>query len=201
MTAEARERSTLEAISAMPLCLNPAACEPELEPRDGSEYVALRRTTDVMLQARRENTQRRLARQGFVLVRDLMPHLSVAAMQDGTLRARLDEDSVRAALRHHCRYTLPALRALVALWPQRWLASIRDGVAPIAQGEWVSLTIGGVRKIGRVASRGRRARARHQAREPTPRPRPRRRPAATRRRRGTRRPIRTAATRRRRWPR
>ena len=108
-----------------------------------------------MLQARRENAQRRLARQGFVLVRDLLPHLRVEAMQNGALRARLDEDSVRAALRHRCRYTLPALHALVALWPQRWLANIRDGIAPIAEGEWVSLTIGGERKIGRVASRGR----------------------------------------------
>ena len=115
MTADARAHPALEAISAMPLCLNPAACEPGLEPDDGGEYVALRRTTDAMLQARRESAQRRLARQGFVLVRDLLPHLRVEAVQNGTLCARLDEDSVRAALRHRCRYTLPALHALVRL--------------------------------------------------------------------------------------
>ena len=67
-----------------------------------------------------------------MLVRDLLPHLNVEAMQDGTLRARLDEDRVRAMLQSRCRYTLPALRALVALWPQQWLACIRDGEAQLA---------------------------------------------------------------------
>ena len=123
MTEEARERPTYEAIAAMPLCLNPAANEPGHAPDEGSEYVALRRTNDAMLRERRENLAARLARQGFVLVRDLLPHLSVEAAHDGTLRARIDDDSVRATLRSRCRFTLPALQALVALWPQRW----RDG--------------------------------------------------------------------------
>ena len=155
MTEEACECPTFEAIAAMPLCLNPAACEPEHAPDEGSEYVALRRTHDAMLRERRENLAARLARQGFVLVRDLLPHLSVETAQDGTLHARLDDDSVRATLHSLCRYTMPALRALVALWPQRWLACIRDGEAPIAEGDWVSFTVGGERKIGRVVSRGR----------------------------------------------
>ena len=138
----------------MRFCLNSAACEPVHARDEGSEFVALRRTSDAMLRERRENLAARLARQSFVLVRDLLPHLSVEAAQDGTLRARINEDSVRAALHGRCRYTLPALQALVALWPQRWLACIRDAETPIAEGDWVSLTVGGERKIRRVASRG-----------------------------------------------
>ena len=88
-------------------------------------------------------------------MRDVLPHVRVEAVQNGTLRARLNADSVRAALHSRCRYTLPALRALVAAWPQQWLARIRDGAASIAEGDWVSLTVGGERKIGRVSSRGR----------------------------------------------
>ena len=58
---------------------------------------------------------------------------------------------MRAALDDRCRYTLPALQALVALWPQRWLACIRDAETQIAEGDWVSLNAGGELKIGRVA--------------------------------------------------
>ena len=103
--------TTFETIAAMPLCLNPAACEPEHVPDVGSEFVALRRTSDAMLRERRENLAARLARQHFVLVRHVLPHVRVEAVQNGTLRARLKADSVRAALHSRCRYTLPALRA------------------------------------------------------------------------------------------
>ena len=65
----------------MPLCLNPAACDPEYVLDVGSELVALRRTSDAMLRERRENLAARLARQHFVLVRHVLPHVRVEAVQ------------------------------------------------------------------------------------------------------------------------
>jgi hypothetical protein len=93
LPAEAALQRTppLEAIAAMPLCFNPAGCEPDHEPDPLSAHVALRRTTDGTLRTRREAVASTLAEQRFVLVRDVLPFVVLEPGQGscGALAAAL----------------------------------------------------------------------------------------------------------------
>ena len=67
------------------------------------------RLTRRCVRARREAAAAATAAQGFVLVRDLLPYITLDVGPNGTLLAQLDESAVRARVAH-CRITLPVLR-------------------------------------------------------------------------------------------
>ena len=150
-TAAQRQALPLEAVETMPLWFNPAAAEADHEPDPRSVHAALRRTRDEAIRARREAVATKAAAQHFVLVRDLLPYVTVEVGPHAALRARLDRDALRARCR--CRDTVAALHDVAELWPQRWLRTIARGRQPCKPGEWVCLVAGARLHVGRLRMR------------------------------------------------
>ena len=145
---------TFEALGSQPLCFNPAArtagYTPLVPPAPAAPPPSYARTRDDALRARQQACAASLAASGLVLVRDVLPYVTVHLRTGAVLHAELDGDAVR---RDHprCRAAVPLLLAAIKGWPQHWLRAARQGRSPLTPGEWACVRhADGTTIIGKV---------------------------------------------------